>query len=56
MSKKPCNDNNYLPVKATLNRFVFRMDLAIFKRQRISICRQPIPQSGGCHTKRTITI
>jgi len=31
--------------------------LRIFKRRRISnICRQPIPKSGGCKTKRTTTI
>ena len=31
---------------------VFSEQFKVFKRRRISkICRQPIPQSGGCNTK-----
>jgi len=35
----------------------FKNRFKTFKRRRISnICRLPIPQIGGCNTKRTITI
>ena len=36
---------------------MFLEETSNFKRRRISnICRQLIPQSGGCNSKRTITI
>ena len=51
------NDNHSSFGKVNLNRSVFRTYTFFFKRRRISnIHQQPIPQSGGCNAKRTITV
>ena len=53
MSVKPCNDlkdNTYLSEKATMNRCVLRTDLTFQEKMHFNICRQPIPQIGGCTT------